>query len=151
MGDEQAADDAVPPEAEGLAQQLGAPVRPVAQRLVVAEHRGPGREPIQALVAGIHIAQTARIRIGKQHVVPGRIGAGPVGQRPLQMDVGHQPGRPVQPARHRAQEIRRIAHHACRDEAGQGHDAARGQPALVLLAAMVVDVDLHTVGTFGDG
>src|SRR5256885_7277821 len=55
------------------------------------------------------------------------------------MDVGHQPGRPVQPPRHRAQEIRRIAHHACRDEAGQGHDAARGQPAFVLLAAMVVE------------
>src|SRR5256885_6884832 len=28
----------------------------------------------------VHVAQTARIRIGKQHVVPGRIGAGPVGR-----------------------------------------------------------------------
>ena len=143
--------DALAPEGKRLLHQLPAPIGPVAQRLVVAQHRRLAADAVQSLIARIHIAQPARIAIAVQHIVPGGLGAGVVGQRSVDMDVRHQPGSPVQASRHGTQKIGRIAQHSCSNKAGQRHHAMARQPAFMLLAAMVINLDLHAARVLGDG
>ena len=78
-----------------LLLQLRTAVWHVAQRLVVAEHGGR-RQGAEALVAGVHIAKAAGVGVLVEHVVPRWRCAGAVQQRAVEVDVGHQPRRPLQ-------------------------------------------------------
>ena len=145
------AHNALAPEFIGLAQKLLAPLLPVTQCLVIAQHRGLTADAVQPLASCIHIAQAALIPVLVQHIVPGGFSPWIVGQLAVDMNIGHQPGSPVQPLRNRAQKIWRVAQHTCCHKAGQGHDTALGQPALVLLPAVVPDIQLHAISPICDG
>ena len=136
----------VAPMRPGAGQQVLPRRRRGAERAVVAEH-GLARHGPQALVQGVHVAQAGA---PVEHVVPARRCAGPVFQRGLQAQVGHQPGgvRCLQgllaPAAVGA------GQHPRRDEERQRHHAAARLPALQPIGGHVPGVQLDAALRGGD-
>ena len=132
-----------------LRGQLLARIGHIAQGLVVGEHGGAGAR-VELLVRRIHIAQAAGVAVAVDDVVPRGGGAGAVGQRRVQVDVGHGPGRPLQALGGLRQKCRRVLHHARRHKHGQRHHAARRLPALHIAAVVVEGIHLHAPAGFGN-
>ena len=148
----QAGNDGVAPVRPGALVQGLARLGVVAQGLVVGQHGGASqlRAHVQALVTGIDVAQRARVGVLVEHVVPRRGGAGAVAQRCAQVDVGHQPRRPLQALRHLAHKVWRVHQHPRCHKHRQRHHGAWCLPALQALRGVYIGIHLHAMAVFCD-
>ena len=98
----------------------------------------------------VHITQTAGVAVLVQHVVPRRCRAGAVLQRAVEVDIGHQPRRPLQTLRGGDDKVGRVLHDARRHKHRQRDDAALCLPALDVAAGVVECIHGDAVALLGN-
>ena len=108
----------------------------------MGEHGGT-RRAVQALVHGVHIAQTSRTACtAVHHVVP--VGAGAVVQGLGNVDIGYQPGGVDHTLAGLAQEVWQVLDDTGSHENGQRNDDPLGLSALQSLGRGVEGIHFHT-------